>query len=151
MRKLGEGTQGLGVVLAETDKAAISVVEAFESLKTRVILQEFIKEAGGADRRAVVDGKDGVIKGRLALLIEDEAILRESIKSSNRVPNYTLLPIIPQKVTEEERSVTLGSAGVSAGIVRVEAMRRLPLGALASSPASYEGGAFEGSGRHRSS
>ncbi|MEO9485271.1 MAG: 30S ribosomal protein S6--L-glutamate ligase [Ekhidna sp.] len=56
--KLLEGTQGLGVVLAETDKAATSVVEAFESLKTRVILQEFIKEAGGADIRAfIVDGE----------------------------------------------------------------------------------------------
>lgn len=55
--KLLEGTQGLGVVLAETNKAAKSVVEAFESLKTRVILQEFIEEAGGADLRAfVVDG-----------------------------------------------------------------------------------------------
>lgn len=56
--KLLEGTQGLGVVLAETDKAATSVVEAFESLNTRVILQEFIEEAGGADLRAfIVDGK----------------------------------------------------------------------------------------------
>lgn len=56
--KLLEGTQGLGVVLAETDKAATSVVEAFESLKTRVILQEFIEEAGGADLRAfVVNGE----------------------------------------------------------------------------------------------
>lgn len=56
--KLLEGTQGLGVVLAETNKAAKSVVEAFESLKTRVILQEFIEEAGGADIRAfVVNGE----------------------------------------------------------------------------------------------
>jgi ribosomal protein S6--L-glutamate ligase len=56
--KLLEGTQGLGVVLAESNKAAKSVVEAFESLKTRVILQEFIEEAGGADIRAfIVDGE----------------------------------------------------------------------------------------------
>lgn len=56
--KLLEGTQGLGVVLAETNKAATSVVEAFESLKTRVILQEFIAEAGGADIRAfIVNGE----------------------------------------------------------------------------------------------
>lgn len=56
--KLLEGTQGLGVILAETEKAAISVVEAFESLKTRVILQEFIAEAGGADLRVfIVDEK----------------------------------------------------------------------------------------------
>lgn len=56
--KLLEGTQGLGVVLAETDKAAKSVVEAFESLKTRIIMQEYIEEAGGADIRAfIVDGE----------------------------------------------------------------------------------------------
>lgn len=56
--KLLEGTQGLGVVLADTNKAAVSVVEAFEGLKARVILQEFIKEAGGADIRAfVVNGE----------------------------------------------------------------------------------------------
>ena len=56
--KLLEGTQGLGVVLAETNKAAKSVVEAFEGLKARVILQEYIKEAGGADIRAfVVNGE----------------------------------------------------------------------------------------------
>lgn len=55
--KLLEGTQGLGVVLAETRKAAESVIEAFNGLQARVIVQEFIKEAGGADIRAlVVDG-----------------------------------------------------------------------------------------------
>jgi ribosomal protein S6--L-glutamate ligase len=55
--KLLEGTQGLGVVLAENKKAAISVIEAFNGLKARVIVQEFIKEAKGADIRAfVVDG-----------------------------------------------------------------------------------------------
>ena len=58
--KLLEGTQGLGVVLAETDKAAKSVVEAFDSLRTRVILQEFIKEAGGADIRDFI-GKGEVV------------------------------------------------------------------------------------------
>lgn len=55
--KLLEGTQGLGVVLAETKNAAKSVIEAFNGLKARVIVQEFIKEAKGADIRAfVVDG-----------------------------------------------------------------------------------------------
>lgn len=55
--KLLEGTQGLGVVLAENDNAAISVMEAFNGLKARVIVQEFIREAKGADIRAfVIDG-----------------------------------------------------------------------------------------------
>lgn len=56
--KLLEGTQGLGVVLAETKKAAQSVIEAFHNLKARVIVQEFIKEAKAADIRAfVVNGE----------------------------------------------------------------------------------------------
>lgn len=56
--KLLEGTQGLGVVLAETKNAAQSVIEAFNGLQARVIVQEFISEAKGADIRAlVVDGK----------------------------------------------------------------------------------------------
>ncbi len=56
--KLLEGTQGLGVVLAENRKAAKSVIEAFHGLKARIIIQEFIKEAKGADIRAfIVDGK----------------------------------------------------------------------------------------------
>src|SRR5690625_7884719 len=48
--KLLEGTQGYGVVLAPTKKAAESIIEAFHSMKTRVIVQEFIEEARGADR-----------------------------------------------------------------------------------------------------
>lgn len=56
--KLLEGTQGIGVVLAETKKAAQSVIEAFHGLNADMLVQEFIKEAGGADIRAlVVDGK----------------------------------------------------------------------------------------------
>jgi|SRR5690606_25314179 len=56
--KLLEGTQGLGVVLAETKSAAESVLEAFNGLEARVIVQEFIKEAKGADIRAlIVDGQ----------------------------------------------------------------------------------------------
>ena len=56
--KLLEGTQGIGVILAETKKAAESVMEAFNNLQARVIVQEYIKEAGGADIRAfIVDGQ----------------------------------------------------------------------------------------------
>jgi len=55
--KLLEGTQGLGVVLAETKNAAKSVIEAFNGLQARVMVQEFIEEAKGEDIRAfVVDG-----------------------------------------------------------------------------------------------
>jgi ribosomal protein S6--L-glutamate ligase len=54
--KLLEGTQGIGVVLAETKKAAESVIQAFMGLKANIMVQEFIKEAGGADIRCFVVG-----------------------------------------------------------------------------------------------
>ena len=54
--KLLEGTQGKGVVLAETKKAAESVIGAFEQLDANILVQEFIKEAGGSDIRAFVVG-----------------------------------------------------------------------------------------------
>jgi ribosomal protein S6--L-glutamate ligase len=56
--KLLEGTQGLGVVLAETKNAAESVLEAFSGLQARALVQEYIAEAKGADLRAlIVDGQ----------------------------------------------------------------------------------------------
>lgn len=61
--KLLEGTQGLGVVLAETQNAATSVIEAFHGLKARVIAQEFIKESGGADIRVFIVG--GTVVGAM--------------------------------------------------------------------------------------
>lgn len=74
--KLLEGTQGLGVVLADTVSAAESVIEAFYSLNARIIVQEFVKEAKGADIRAFVvnnevvgamkrQGKEGEFRSNL--------------------------------------------------------------------------------------
>ncbi|MBT8305902.1 MAG: 30S ribosomal protein S6--L-glutamate ligase [Maribacter sp.] len=61
--KLLEGTQGLGVVLADNQNSAESILEAFNGLQARVIVQEFIKEAMGADLRAFV--VDGVVVGAM--------------------------------------------------------------------------------------
>lgn len=61
--KLLEGTQGLGVVLADNRNTAESMLEAFNGLKARVIVQEFIKEAGGADIRVFI--VDGVVVGAM--------------------------------------------------------------------------------------
>lgn len=56
--KLLQGTQGKGVVLAETDQAAESVIEAFREVQTNILVQEFVKEAMGQDIRCfVIDGK----------------------------------------------------------------------------------------------
>ncbi len=60
--KLLEGTQGVGVVLCETKKAAESVIQAFRGMKAYLLVQEFIQEAGGADVRLFVVG-DRVVAG----------------------------------------------------------------------------------------
>ncbi len=54
--KLLEGTQGIGVVLADTNRSAKSVIEAFRGANVNIMVQEFIKEAGGTDIRALVVG-----------------------------------------------------------------------------------------------
>ncbi|SEW30939.1 SSU ribosomal protein S6P modification protein [Cognatiyoonia koreensis] len=54
--KLLEGTQGLGVVLADTNRSAKSVIEAFRATNTNILVQEYIKESGGSDIRAIVIG-----------------------------------------------------------------------------------------------
>jgi ribosomal protein S6--L-glutamate ligase len=55
--KLLEGTQGIGVVLAESTRAASSVIEAFHGLEQNILIQKFIQEAKGADIRALVVGR----------------------------------------------------------------------------------------------
>lgn len=54
--KLLEGTQGVGVVLGETPRSAKSIIEAFRGAKVNILVQEFIKEAGNTDIRALVVG-----------------------------------------------------------------------------------------------
>ena len=58
--KLVEGTQGIGVVLAETRQAAESVIDAFRGLNAHILVQEFIKEAKGRDIRCLVIGNEVV-------------------------------------------------------------------------------------------
>lgn len=55
--KLLEGTQGIGVVLAESTRAAASVIEAFHGLDQNILIQKFIREANGSDIRALVVGR----------------------------------------------------------------------------------------------
>ncbi len=107
--KLLEGTQGVGVVLAETQKAAESVLEAFNGLQARVIVQEFIKEAGGADIRAFV--VDGVVVGAMKRQAKDG----EFRSNLHRGGSATIIQLTPE---EEETAIKaakilgLGVAGV---------------------------------------
>lgn len=99
--KLLEGTQGVGVVLAETKKAAESVIEAFSGLKANFMVQEYIKEAGGADIRCLVIG-DKVVASMKRQGKEGE--FRSNL---HRGGSATLI-----KITPEERSTAVRSAKV---------------------------------------
>jgi ribosomal protein S6--L-glutamate ligase len=99
--KLLESTQGKGVVLAETNKAAESVINAFKSVKTNILVQEFIKEANGQDIRCfVVDGKVVASIQRQAEKGEFRANIHQGGKAS----------VI--KITSEEKKLALKAAKV---------------------------------------
>ncbi|WP_141735402.1 30S ribosomal protein S6--L-glutamate ligase [Oligoflexus tunisiensis] len=97
--KLLEGTQGIGVVLAETKKAAESVIEAFRGLDANIIVQEFIREAAGSDIRCFVVG-DQVVASMMRQAAEGE--FRSNIHrggSGHKV-----------EITEQERAMAVRAA-----------------------------------------
>lgn len=97
--KLLEGTQGVGVVLAETKKAAESVIEAFRGLGADFMVQEFIKEAGGADIRCFVIGD------KVVAAMKRQGKEGEFRSNLHRGGTATLI-----KITPEERSTAVRSA-----------------------------------------
>ena len=97
--KLLEGTQGVGVVLAETKKAAESVIEAFRGLKANFMVQEFIKEAGGADIRCFVIGD------KVVAAMKRQGKEGEFRSNLHRGGTAKLI-----KITPEERSTAVRSA-----------------------------------------
>ena len=111
--KLLEGTQGLGVVLAENMNAAQSVLEAFNGLKARVIVQEFIREAKGADIRAfVVDGEVVGAMRRQGKPGEFRSNLHRGGTSS-----------IIELSTEEKYTAVLAAKAVGLGIAGVDLLQ----------------------------
>ncbi|MBL7016619.1 MAG: 30S ribosomal protein S6--L-glutamate ligase [Kiritimatiellales bacterium] len=99
--KLLEGTQGIGVVLAETQKAAESVIEAFMGLKANILVQEYIKEAGGADIRCFVIG------GKVVASMERKAAPGEFRSNLHRGGSSSLI-----RITPEERSTAVRAAKI---------------------------------------
>lgn len=99
--KLLEGTQGIGVVLAETKKAAESVIEAFRGLKANFMVQEFIKEAGGSDIRCLVIG------GKVVASMKRQGKEGEFRSNLHRGGSASLI-----RITPEERSTAVRSARV---------------------------------------
>jgi ribosomal protein S6--L-glutamate ligase len=97
--KLLEGTQGIGVVLAETRKAAESVIESFLGMQISVLVQEFIKEAGGSDIRCFVIGEKVVA-----------SMKRQGAEGEFRSNIHRGGTAMTVKITPEERSTAVRAA-----------------------------------------
>ena len=97
--KLLEGTQGLGVVLADTNRSAKSVIEAFRATNTNILIQEFIKEAGGTDIRALVIG------GKVVAAMKRTGAEGEFRSNLHRGGSAELIKLSP-----EERSTAIRAA-----------------------------------------
>jgi ribosomal protein S6--L-glutamate ligase len=99
--KLLEGTQGIGVVLAETHNAAESVIQAFMGLKANIMVQEFIKEAGGSDIRCFV------VDGKVVAAMKRQATPGEFRSNLHRGGSAALV-----RLTPEERSTAVRAAKI---------------------------------------
>jgi ribosomal protein S6--L-glutamate ligase len=99
--KLLQGTQGIGVVLAESERAAGSVVEAFHGLDQNILIQKFIKEAKGADIRAFVVGR------RVVAAMKRQAVAGEFRSNLHRGGHSTKFRLPP-----EYRKTALAAARV---------------------------------------
>ncbi len=108
--KLLEGTQGLGVVLAENKKAAQSVIEAFHGVKTRIIVQEFIKESKGADIRAFV--VNGEVVGSMRRQATREGEFRSNLHRGGVATVVKLDRHQKHAAIEAAKKMGLGVAGV---------------------------------------
>ena len=129
--KLLEGTQGIGVVLAENKNAASSVIESFHGLKARIIVQEFIKEAKGADIRAFV------VDGRVVGAMKRQAREGEFRSNLHRDGKAEVI-----KLTREEKEIAIASAkalGLSVAGVDMLQSKRGPLVMEVNSSPGLEG------------
>ena len=99
--KLTEGTQGVGVVLCETDKAAESVIEAFRNLDAYFLVQQFIEEAKGADLRCFVVG------GKVVAAMKRQAKSGEFRSNLHRGGSASEI-----KITAQERSTAIRAAKI---------------------------------------
>jgi len=99
--KLLEGTQGIGVVLAENNQAAKSVIEAFQGVKADILVQEYIKDAKGSDIRCFVIG------GKVVASMQRQAPAGEFRSNLHRGGSASTV-----KITPEERSTAVRAAKI---------------------------------------
>ena len=113
--KLLEGTQGIGVVLAETRKAAESVIEAFMGLRSNILVQEYIKEAGGADIRCLVIGD------KVVAAMKRQAQPGEFRSNLHRGGSASLIKITPsERATAVKAAKIMGLNVAGVDILRSE-------------------------------
>ncbi|MEQ3692691.1 MAG: 30S ribosomal protein S6--L-glutamate ligase [Alcanivorax sp.] len=111
--KLLEGTQGIGVVLAETRKAAESVIEAFMGLKANIMVQEYVKEASGADIRCLVVGD------RVVAAMKRQAAEGEFRSNLHRGGTASIVRISPEeRATAVRAAKTMGLNVAGVDILR---------------------------------
>lgn len=131
--KLLEGTQGLGVVLAETKNAAESVLEAFNGLQARALVQEYIAEAKGADLRALVvdgqvvgamkrQGKEGEFRSNLhrggsAVIVK---LNHDELKVAMNAAQALKLPVCGVDMLQSERGPLLLEVNSTPGLEGIE-------------------------------
>jgi ribosomal protein S6--L-glutamate ligase len=99
--KLLESTQGKGVVLAETNKAAESVINAFKSVNTNILVQEFIKEANGQDIRCFV------VNGKVVASMQRQAQKGEFRANIHQGGTASII-----KITSEEKKLAIKAAKI---------------------------------------
>ncbi|MEM6868086.1 MAG: 30S ribosomal protein S6--L-glutamate ligase, partial [Cyanobacteria bacterium P01_C01_bin.121] len=107
--KLLEGTQGIGVVLTETQQAATSVIEAFRGLDANILVQEFIEEAKGADLRCFVIG------GKVVAAMKRQGAPGEFRSNLHRGGNATQIKLSPAErstAVQAAKAMGLRIAGV---------------------------------------
>ena len=132
--KLLEGTQGLGVVLAESKNAAESVLEAFNGLQARALVQEYISEAKGADLRALVvdgqvvgamkrQGKEGEFRSNLHRGGSAEIVKlnHDELKVAMNAAQALKLPVCGVDMLQSERGPLLLEVNSTPGLEGIEA------------------------------
>ena len=107
MIKILEGTQGIGVVLAETNQAAKSVIEAFLGLKAHIMVQEYIKESKGADIRCFVVG------GQVVAAMKRQARAGEFRSNLHRGGKATAIEITQEERVAAEKAVKIMGLNVA--------------------------------------
>lgn len=107
--KILEGTQGIGVVLCESNNAALSVIEAFANLRTNILVQEFIAESKGSDIRCLVVGKR-VVGSMVRKAAPGE--FRANLHRGGKGEAFKLSPEQREIAVKAARAMNLGIAGV---------------------------------------